>query len=138
MNPCFYFASFHLKVSCDLTHTEPRRHPSHGHLLNELNVRLRSSVPLDGARGERGGKDDMRSGESLTDVAEGCVPREVENRRGEVGRGRVSAKKERGIDCLQACYSTLQCYPRERAHHDCLAERASKRNGECALLLPSE
>lgn len=61
------------------------------------------------------GKDDMQSSESLTDVAKGCVLRVVENKRGGGGGG---VEKKRGIFCLQARYSTLQCYPGERAHHD--------------------
>lgn len=52
---------------------------------------LRYRVPLD-RRGiemkvregssREGGKEDMQSGESLTDVAKGCVLRVVENKRG--------------------------------------------------------
>lgn len=61
----------------------------------------------------------MQSRESLTDVAKACVLRVVENkRRGGGGGGMEGVEKERGMDCLQARYSTLQCYPRERARHD--------------------
>lgn len=72
----------------------------------------------------------MWSIESLTDVEKGCVLSGGEQER----RGAV--KKERGIVCLQARYSTLQCYTRERAHHDCLAQREQARETGSVALLP--
>lgn len=112
----------------------PRRCLHRDSVLNELCMQLWSQFPLDGRgrdegrrAGERVGKDVMQTRESLTDVAKTCVLRMVEN-----GRG-GGVEKERGIVCLQAHYSTLQCNPREREreHHDWLAESEQERRRVC-------